>query len=209
MPPSDPGPLVGYLNGEEADAVARAFEDEVTFARHDLQDCGSPEAAAIGILDNEWHADYADDHDYEHDLSGDHENHDYQRHQRSIFGSSAPEHAPPVAAGGDARHGERAHCVRLLARASSFCIIPFRRGVERSRPLDEIVTEVRGLVDQGVREVMLLGQIVDRYGDFAGQRPDLADLLHAVHEIDGLWRILGFPDEPSQLHDRPHPAGCR
>jgi tRNA-2-methylthio-N6-dimethylallyladenosine synthase len=50
------------------------------------------------------------------------------------------------------------------SHACSFCVIPFRRGVERSRRLDEVVAEVRSLAAQGVREVTLLGQIVDRYG---------------------------------------------
>ncbi len=89
------------------------------------------------------------------------------------------------------------------SHACTFCIIPYRRGVERSRPLDEIVAEVRGLVAQGVREITLLGQIVDRYGkDFPGQRPDLADLLHAVHEIEGLLRIRFLTSHPNYMTDR-------
>ncbi len=93
------------------------------------------------------------------------------------------------------------------SHACTFCIIPFRRGVERSRPLDEIVAEVRGLVAQGVREVTLLGQIVDRYGydwreNGHARGPDLADLLHAVHEIPGLWRIRFLTSHPSYMDDR-------
>jgi len=89
------------------------------------------------------------------------------------------------------------------SHACTFCIIPYRRGVERSRPLEEVVAEVRGLVAQGVREVTLLGQIVDRYGkDFPGQRPDLADLLRAVHEIEGLWRIRFLTSHPNYMTDR-------
>ena len=75
--------------------------------------------------------------------------------------------------------------------------------MERSRPLDEIVAEVEGLVAQGVREVTLLGQIVDRYGkDFEGQKPDLADLFRAVHAVDGLWRIRFLTSHPSYMTDR-------
>ena len=89
------------------------------------------------------------------------------------------------------------------SHACAFCIIPSRRGVEHSRPLEEVVREVRGLVAQGVREVTLLGQIVDRYGkDFPDGRPDLADLLEAVHEIDGLWRIRFLTSHPSYMTDR-------
>jgi tRNA-2-methylthio-N6-dimethylallyladenosine synthase len=88
------------------------------------------------------------------------------------------------------------------SHACTFCIIPFRRGVERSRPLAEVVTEVRGLVAQGVREVTLLGQIVDRYGkDFpAAARP--GRLARAVHDIDGLWRIRFLTSHPSYMTDR-------
>jgi tRNA-2-methylthio-N6-dimethylallyladenosine synthase len=82
-------------------------------------------------------------------------------------------------------------------------IIPFRARVERSRPAEEVVREVRGLVAQGVREVTLLGQIVDRYGrDFPGERPDLADLLRAVHEVEGLWRIRFLTSHPHYMSDR-------
>ena len=108
------------------------------------------------------------------------------------------------------------------SHACTFCIIPFRRGVERSRPLDEIVNEVRGLVDQGVREVTLLGQIVDRYGydwregglgnsasvdAFNGtcRRRHSATwptCCAAVHEIDGLWRIRFLTSHPNYMTDR-------
>lgn len=88
------------------------------------------------------------------------------------------------------------------SHACTFCIIPLRRGVERSRPLEAIVAEVRGLVAQGAREVTLLGQIVDRYGYDMGGRPDLADLLHAVHEVEGLWRIRFLTSHPNYLSDR-------
>ena len=86
--------------------------------------------------------------------------------------------------------------------ACTFCIIPLRRGKERSRPLAEVVAEVRDLVAQGVREVTLLGQIVDRYGYDWGGRPDLADLLHALHDIEGLWRIRFLTSHPNFLSDR-------
>ena len=78
------------------------------------------------------------------------------------------------------------------SHACTFCIIPFRRGVERSRPVGEIVAHVRSLAQQGVKEVTLLGQIVDRYGKDIPDGPDLADLLRIVNDTAeevGLERI--------------------
>ena len=83
------------------------------------------------------------------------------------------------------------------SHACTFCIIPFRRGVERSRPVGEIATEIRSLAAQGVKEVTLLGQIVDRYGTDIPDGPDLAALLRVVHEIDGIDRIRFLTSHPS------------
>lgn len=88
------------------------------------------------------------------------------------------------------------------SHACTFCIIPYRRGVERSRPVGEIVAEVRSLVRQGVKEVMLLGQIVDRYGKDVPDGPDLADLLHVVHDVDGLARIRFLTSHPNWMTEK-------
>jgi tRNA-2-methylthio-N6-dimethylallyladenosine synthase len=83
------------------------------------------------------------------------------------------------------------------SHACTFCIIPFRRGIERSRPVGDIVAEVRSLAAQGVREVTLLGQIVDRYGKDVPDGPDLAGLLRIVHEVDGIERIRFLTSHPN------------
>ncbi len=87
------------------------------------------------------------------------------------------------------------------SHACTFCIIPYRRGVERSRPVGEIVAEVRSLVRQGVKEITLLGQIVDRYGRDVPDGPSLADLLRVVHEVDGLERIRFLTSHPNWMND--------
>jgi tRNA-2-methylthio-N6-dimethylallyladenosine synthase len=84
----------------------------------------------------------------------------------------------------------------------TFCIVPYTRGEERSRPIVEIVDECRGLVAQGVKEITLLGQIVTSYGKREigtrdGKSP-FVQLLEAVHEIEGLERIR---------FTSPHPKG--
>jgi tRNA-2-methylthio-N6-dimethylallyladenosine synthase len=85
------------------------------------------------------------------------------------------------------------------SHACTFCIIPYRRGVERSRPVGEIAAEVRSLVRQGVREITLLGQIVDRYGKDIPDGPGLPDLLRTVHQVEGLERIRFLTSHPNWM----------
>lgn len=86
----------------------------------------------------------------------------------------------------------------------SFCIVPDTRGKERGRPIAQIVNEVKGLVDLGVKEVTLLGQIVNLYGRTEFPKVDgkspFVQLLEQVHEIAGLERIR---------FTSPHPIGYR
>jgi tRNA-2-methylthio-N6-dimethylallyladenosine synthase len=83
------------------------------------------------------------------------------------------------------------------SHACTFCIIPFRRGVERSRPVGDIAAEIRSLAAQGVKEVTLLGQIVDRYGKDVPDGPNLAGLLRVVHEVEGIERIRFLTSHPN------------
>lgn len=87
------------------------------------------------------------------------------------------------------------------SHACTFCIIPQRRGVERTRPVGEIVGEVRSLVAEGVKEVVLLGQIVDRYGKDIPDGPNLAQLLTTVNDVDGLERIRFLTSHPNYMTD--------
>ena len=83
------------------------------------------------------------------------------------------------------------------SHACTFCIIPSKRGGERSRPEAEILAEVRSLVTQGVKEVTLLGQIVDRYGkDIAGSA-GLPGLLRDLQQVEGLERIRFLTSHPN------------
>jgi len=86
----------------------------------------------------------------------------------------------------------------------TFCIVPYTRGTERSRPVSEIVAEVRGLVANGIKEVTLLGQIVNLYGRHEFEKVDgkspFVQLLTALNAIDGLERLR---------FTSPHPIGFR
>jgi len=86
------------------------------------------------------------------------------------------------------------------SHACTFCIIPFRRGVERSRPVGEILRDLRALGTQGVQEVTLLGQIVDRYGKDVPNGPTLAQLLRLAHQTAeevGIQRLRFLTSHPS------------
>ena len=103
-------------------------------------------------------------------------------------------HAAPVTAFVSIMQGCNQHC--------TFCIVPFTRGKERSRTIPDIVAECRQLVESGVKEITLLGQIVTSYGkrDLPAKegKSGFVQLLAAVHEIDGLERIR---------FTSPHPKG--
>ena len=86
----------------------------------------------------------------------------------------------------------------------TFCIVPQTRGVERSRSIDDIVSEIRDLVSRGVKEITLLGQIVNLYGRHEFPKTDnkspFVQLLEAVHDVEGLQRLR---------FTSPHPIGFR
>lgn len=85
------------------------------------------------------------------------------------------------------------------SHACTYCIIPYRRGIERSRPVGDITAEVRSMVAQGVKEITLLGQIVDRYGADVPDGPNLAALLRTIHEVEGLQRIRFLTSHPNWM----------
>lgn len=84
----------------------------------------------------------------------------------------------------------------------SYCIVPYRRGRARSRELREIYSEVEVLAERGVKEVTLLGQIVDLYGYDLPSSPDLADLLTELNKIERLLRIRFLTNHPNYMSRR-------
>ena len=87
------------------------------------------------------------------------------------------------------------------SHACTYCIIPYKRGIERSRPVGDIVGEIRSVAKQGVKEVTLLGQIVDRYGKDIPDSPNLAGLLRLVHEVEGIQRIRFLTSHPNYFSE--------
>jgi tRNA-2-methylthio-N6-dimethylallyladenosine synthase len=83
----------------------------------------------------------------------------------------------------------------------SYCIVPYVRGREISRRSSDILAEVRTLADEGVREVILLGQNVNSYGLKSGKEPNFAELIHKVSEISGIDRIRFTTSHPKDMSD--------
>ncbi len=87
------------------------------------------------------------------------------------------------------------------SHACSYCIIPLRRGREISRPSDEILADAQSLVAMGVKEITLLGQIVDRYGQDQSGYPALSGLLRTLHGIQDLERLRFLTSHPNWMTD--------
>ncbi len=112
-------------------------------------------------------------------------------------------HIPPA--------GERGHLPCPVARYvtimqgcdnfCSYCIVPYRRGRERSRPVEDIRREMSELAHLGAREITLLGQNVDSYGRDLEGRPTLASLLREVHDTEGVARIRFLTNHPKDMSD--------
>lgn len=81
----------------------------------------------------------------------------------------------------------------------TYCIVPYTRGPERSRQLDDVVRETRHVVEEGMSEIVLLGQTVNSYTDGSH---DFADLLRAVGSVDGIKRVRFTSPHPNDFSDR-------
>ncbi|PKK91262.1 MAG: tRNA (N6-isopentenyl adenosine(37)-C2)-methylthiotransferase MiaB [Candidatus Wallbacteria bacterium HGW-Wallbacteria-1] len=104
-----------------------------------------------------------------------------------------------------AREGGLSAWVSIMKGCNNFCtycIVPYVRGREKSRMIPDIVSEVISLVEQGFREVTLLGQNVLAFGNDSSEGFDFADLLEGLQQIDGLWRIRYQTGHPRDYSER-------
>ncbi|MCH9021578.1 MAG: tRNA (N6-isopentenyl adenosine(37)-C2)-methylthiotransferase MiaB, partial [Planctomycetes bacterium] len=92
--------------------------------------------------------------------------------------------------------------IRGCSKFCHFCVVPFTRGLEHSRPIDNIYEESRRLVDQGVKEITLLGQTVNSYNYQNGKQYSLADVMERIHNLEGLERIRFVTSYPADFHDQ-------
>ncbi len=108
---------------------------------------------------------------------------------------------PTVAPGAPAKPTAWLPVVLGCNKVCSYCIVPSRRGRERSRPVDELLAEARDLVAGGARELTLLGQTVEAYGLDLPDRPTLSHLMARLSEIEGVERIRFMTSYPRHMTD--------
>ncbi|MEK0419123.1 MAG: tRNA ((37)-C2)-methylthiotransferase MiaB [Pseudomonadota bacterium] len=130
-----------------------------------------------------------------------------QHQQRPQVDISFPEiekfdHLPPARVEGASAF---VSIMEGCSKYCSYCVVPYTRGEEVSRPLDDVLTEVAGLADQGVKEVNLLGQNVNAWRGPMGHTAEIADfalLLEYVAEIPGIERIRYTTSHPNEFTSR-------
>ncbi|AXK38536.1 tRNA (N6-isopentenyl adenosine(37)-C2)-methylthiotransferase MiaB [Crenobacter cavernae] len=111
------------------------------------------------------------------------------------------DHIPPAKVDGGAAF---VSIMEGCSKYCSFCVVPYTRGEEVSRPFDDVLTEIAGLAAQGVKEITLLGQNVNAYRGLMadGEIADFALLLEYVHEIPGVERIRFTTSHPREFSQR-------
>ena len=110
------------------------------------------------------------------------------------------DHLPPARVAGAAAF---VSIMEGCSKYCSFCVVPYTRGEEVSRPFDDVVAEIAGLAAQGVKEVTLLGQNVNAWrGEIAGEPADFAELLYFICEIEGVERIRYTTSHPREFTQR-------
>lgn len=102
----------------------------------------------------------------------------------------------------ESRHMAYLTVTRGCNKRCTYCVVPYTRGPEASRPIADVVAEARRLVADGVVEIMLLGQTIDTYGyDLGREQANLPKLLHALHKVDGLKRIRFITSHPEECQE--------
>ena len=114
------------------------------------------------------------------------------------------DHLPEAQAGSSpSRAAAFVSIMEGCSKYCSFCVVPYTRGPEISRPFDDVIAEIARLAGQGVKEVTLLGQNVNAWrGEIDGAIADFAELLHFVNEIQGVERIRYTTSHPREFTQR-------
>jgi tRNA-2-methylthio-N6-dimethylallyladenosine synthase len=107
------------------------------------------------------------------------------------------------AASGDAGATAFVTIMEGCSKYCSFCVVPYTRGEEVSRPFDDVIAEIADLAGRGVKEVTLLGQNVNAWrGEIDGSTADFAELLHFVCEVEGVERVRYTTSHPKEFTQR-------